>query len=874
MFSRAVSRLVDGVGRHPFAVLAATFVLMVASWIYASKLELRSDFLELLPRDSPGFLAYEHQLGRVGGGSSFNFVVESPDPAANRKFIDALAVALETQKTANAVCVARCADDDCKAACGPNYVTYLEAGSKEVHEFFKKSKWLYASIEELEEGDRSLDEQIAFQSGLVADFGADDESAEKGGEQRAMAPASGPGTGAEVPKKKSALGLDEQHARWEKASKKYDDFPTGYFETDDGKRAALRVVTSASGTGGSSGDVFLAQMDAVVKSLNAPSFHEAMRVGFAGDIPNAKEEKDSITSEAVGTVLLASALSLAGIVFYFRSLSSLVIVFVPVLFGVGASYAFATATFGYVNTAGAFLGAIIIGNGINYPIVLLARYREFRARGMGGEQARREAVLNAFRAELVGAAVAGIAYGSLTVTSFRGFSQFGAIGFVGMFLVWASIVPLVPALIVALERLQPFLPRFLRDRDPSLPAVQHEGRVVEAVARATQRFPKLFVGAALLTAAAAIVRIPSYLNDPWEYNFHNLGSKSTRQSGAGEWSTKCDEVFRGKQDVSGVRMLADTAEQVPLLKAKIFANDNADPEGPLIKKLITIDEFLPGTTEEQAAKLEVLERMRDRLTPRVLASLKADERKRAEEMIPPANLHELRGKDLPALIRRRFEENDGRIGTLFYAQYRPNVSQGNGRLALRLAKSMDNIMLDDGTLVRTASRASVYAAMIRSIRTDGLLATGTSFLAVVAVVLVATHSLRGAFSVVAALVLGVIVTVGWAAVIDLRLNFLNFIALPITFGIGCEYPFNIYDRSRILLGNVTDAVRRSGGAVMLCSYTTIIGYGSLTISDQQAVASFGSLAVVGELACVTMAMLFLPSLLHLLGPAKGGATKV
>jgi hypothetical protein len=236
-------------------------------------------------------------------------------------------------------------------------------------------------------------------------------------------------------------------------------------------------------------------------------------------------------------------------------------------------------------------------------------------------------------------------------------------------------------------------------------------------------------------------------------------------------------------------------------------------------------------------------------------------------MRPPETLQVLDGKDLPDLIRRRFEENDGRIGTLFYAQYRPEVSQGNGRMALRLAKTMDNITLNDGTLVRTASRASVYAAMIESMRRDGPLATGASFLAVVIVVLVATHNLRGSAAVLASLVFGVLVTVGWAAFDDLRLNFLNFIALPITFGIGCEYPFNIYDRTRILKGDVTAAVKRSGGAVMLCSYTTIIGYGSLLVSDQQAVASFGRLAVVGELACVAMAVLFLPSLLHLIGEA-------
>jgi predicted RND superfamily exporter protein len=98
-----------------------------------------------------------------------------------------------------------------------------------------------------------------------------------------------------------------------------------------------------------------------------------------------------------------------------------------------------------------------------------------------------------------------------------------------------------------------------------------------------------------------------------------------------------------------------------------------------------------------------------------------------------------------------------------------------------------------------------------------------------------------------------------------RLNFLNFIALPITFGIGSEYPFNIFDRSRLLGGDVTRAVKLSLGTVALCSYTTIVGYGSLIFADNQALQSFGRLAMAGEFACITSALLFLPALLHLMG---------
>jgi predicted RND superfamily exporter protein len=131
------------------------------------------------------------------------------------------------------------------------------------------------------------------------------------------------------------------------------------------------------------------------------------------------------------------------------------------------------------------------------------------------------------------------------------------------------------------------------------------------------------------------------------------------------------------------------------------------------------------------------------------------------------------------------------------------------------------------------------------------------------VVIIATHSVRGSFAVLTALVLGVTWALGGAALMGMKLNYVNFIALPITFGIGCEYPFNVFDRSRLLGGDVTSAVRRVGGAVALCSATTAIGYGSLLFSDQQALQSFGRLAMSGEIACLAGALFVVPSLLHL-----------
>ena len=96
----------------------------------------------------------------------------------------------------------------------------------------------------------------------------------------------------------------------------------------------------------------------------------------------------------------------------------------------------------------------------------------------------------------------------------------------------------------------------------------------------------------------------------------------------------------------------------------------------------------------------------------------------------------------------------------------------------------------------------------------------------------------------------------------MRTNFLNFIALPITFGIGVDYGINIYLRYRLEgRGRVGRAVRATGGAVALCSLTTSLGYSSLLLAKNHALFLFGAVAVIGEVSCLSAALLALPAVL-------------
>jgi predicted RND superfamily exporter protein len=88
------------------------------------------------------------------------------------------------------------------------------------------------------------------------------------------------------------------------------------------------------------------------------------------------------------------------------------------------------------------------------------------------------------------------------------------------------------------------------------------------------------------------------------------------------------------------------------------------------------------------------------------------------------------------------------------------------------------------------------------------------------------------------------------------------VALPITIGIGADYALNVLKRREVSgKDELYRVVVETGGAVILCSMTTILGYLALLLSINGAVRSFGLASAAGELTTVLAAVLFLPAAL-------------
>src|SRR5262249_7746613 len=136
-------------------------------------------------------------------------------------------------------------------------------------------------------------------------------------------------------------------------------------------------------------------------------------------------------------------------------------------------------------------------------IIYMARFLEARRRGAtlldGVRIAHRETWLPTLTAGFTAAA----SYGSLMITEFRGFRDFGLIGSIGMVLCWTSTYMTLPSILTVTGRLSP-----LKGRAPGGPPSSHRVDLLSRLRRLTRAgvaFGKPF--AALVPVAPRAVSI-------------------------------------------------------------------------------------------------------------------------------------------------------------------------------------------------------------------------------------------------------------------------------------------------------------------------------------------------------------------------------
>lgn len=772
--------------------------------------DVRADLRELLPENARSVETLRELERRFGGFSQLSIVVESPDKLANRRFSDDLVAKLQSSPM----------------------IRSIRNKPGEEAEFFEKRWWFFLELPDLElvleRLEAAADEARKDANPLLVEL---DE---------------------EEPVKLDFSDIEKKYAdKLELAER----FPDGYFESKDGKMLAVIVRRRGLAFGISENRELVAKVDQAVAELDPKKYHPELVVGLGGDVKNLIDEHESLIEDLVRASVIVAVLMAVVVIGYYRRKRAMYVVFLPVLVGSVWTFGISHFVIGHLNASSAFLGTIVPGNGINFGLIMFARYIEERRIGRGIEAALDDAVGFTWKATVTVSIAAAIAYGSLVATDFLGFKHFGVIGGIGMLFCWAATFAVMPALILFTERRWPLNPEgelFARKMRP--------GAVSDRFAALISRAPRVLAyGGALSGIAAAIVTV-LFLRDPFEKDFNKLRYTGAFTEGAGYWEAKVDEIF-GRYLTAQV-IIADDAADVPAIVTQLEKVSKSDDPRKPISDVTALSTLVPP---QQPEKLEILREIRELLTDDVIEDLEPEQKKQATRLRPPPDLAPFTTADLPESVRADFRELDGTEGRVVLVLPNLALNLYHADEVNRVADVLRQVELPNGKIVESSGNFVIYADMLKAIEEDGPKATLYSFAGVLILCFVVYKRPRRVLVVTSALLVGVAWLGAYLALTGVRINFLNFIALPITFGIGVDYAVNIYSRYMLELRDAepVPAARRAlsatGGAVILCSLTTIIGYGSLLVARNGALISFGEVAIIGEITCLAAAMIILPA---------------
>lgn len=118
---------------------------------------------------------------------------------------------------------------------------------------------------------------------------------------------------------------------------------------------------------------------------------------------------------------------------------------------------------------------------------------------------------------------------------------------------------------------------------------------------------------------------------------------------------------------------------------------------------------------------------------------------------------------------------------------------------------------------------------------------------------------------------GAIAMLGLISLCDMRINFMNVMVLVTLLGMGSDYGLHIAHRARDCNDEEhKDRFIQSGRAVLLSALATIVGFGSLALSDYGALASIGWATNFGIAATTLFTLVTLPAFMHFFRTKRKG----
>ncbi len=770
--------------RYTGRILAVIAMLTVGAAILASQLGIEGDIARMLPQSAPSVAGLKLLEREYGGQIGRLTVVLEAKSASNKPYhnprLEKLADQLGTQLA------------------HVDGVRRVEA--RRPLQFFEDHRLLYVSLDDLQTVKKRLDERVRWEKERANPL---------------------------------FVGLEDKPPPEVDFSDLVDKYKRGlpqspYYVSKDGRMLALFVYPSFPANDMVSSHRLVRRVDALVhRDLAGVS---GVTYGLTGRYKKRIDLQAMLTRDLALSTGLALVLLLAFLFAFIRSVRGTLMVIIPLVVGTIWTFAWAEVTFGSLNILTAFLGAVLLGLGVDYGIHLYSRFHELLAE-YDPRRALYETLTSTGRANVFAALTTMVALGSLLVSDFRAFYEFGVISLGGLLLILLAYLVLFPCGVLLAERHGIDLPA------PASGALTT--RIVDwlssssrpAGAERVQTLGNLAWAVLVVLVLAAAIGLPHvrFVRD----------FSAVQSTSAPSW--KLDErvnAMLGQSQTPAV-VLTNSPQQSQRVVAELRRRKHHTPQGYTIDKVVSLASFVP---EHQSAKLHLLDQLEQELRDLPKRARKGDVARYLTEISRVVQGGEISVDQLPTEVRVPFSRKNSAHKGVVLIYPAISLSDMNAvddyALAIRHLPGVNPSQGYDAI-----SDALMLSDIITMIEKDASLMLAITITGLVILSIVAFRNRILVSLQLAVQALSILVALGLNGLFGISFNFMNIVILPIWIGLGVDASFHVL--MHLNHGHRLEPHSNVGLAIAAAYLTSMIGFGTLLLARHKGLFSLGEVAVVG-----------------------------
>jgi predicted exporter len=562
-----------------------------------------------------------------------------------------------------------------------------------------------------------------------------------------------------------------------------------------------------------------------------------VRVELAGSYVSAVTQAAALRRDLIVEITVSTIAVLLFVWWFARSLIAAHLVFVPVVLATAGALAAGGLAFGPLTPIVVSAAAILIAQGIDFPVHLFTRYRQERA-ALDRDGALHAAQVGMARPFVGIAATTLAAFLALLVSRFPGIRQFGFVLAVGIVLCLLAALLLFPILLMPIDRrIRP-----ASERTPLLV------RGAEAILRTRWRAPLAWT---LIALGAASWGWVAHRGVRMDLDLRNAMAPGDPGRAALEGLERDlgASLIPVYALVDGSMSTDDLRSRVTALKSSgtIAGSDGPHELLPSAAARRRVEEFRRRTRGWKEATLADLSRLGFRPDP-FRPALDALEKKLEPPPYQPSDLQ------IDPGIGRTMAVEGRQVVTLF-----PHRSLWNPEDRVGFDRAVRERLGAEVPLFSPYHLPDHYSEVLNADLKRVVMITAA---AIALLTLASVGSLRDGLFALVPVVLATGMTLALAVFLGGRINVINMAAIPIILAVGVDGGIHFMVRFRETQSRDPAAtIREVGPGIWGSAATTLLGFGSIASSVTPGMASMGYFVVAGTVTSLLASLFLLPGLL-------------